>query len=134
MKLEKPDLYTLAEDGKTLVLRGCRCTRCDALSFPLTAYGCPACGADADAVREEPMPGSAKLLTFITIHQKLTPTITPPCVVGEAELANGTIQEIMLDGDETRFSDDMMVQAVPVQVTRGDETVIACRFAPLKGA
>ncbi|MGR3321575.1 MAG: hypothetical protein ACU0DK_06565 [Pseudooceanicola sp.] len=130
MNLEKPDLYKLDGEGGGLVLRAGRCTLCDALNFPMSPYGCQSCGAEADALREEEMPGEAQLLTFITIHQKLAPTITPPCVVGEARLANGRIMEVMLDGSEDRYADDMALRAVPVEVARGDETVIACRFAP----
>jgi len=129
-ELEKPDLYTLAEDGAHLVLRAARCGDCGALTFPKSPWGCTACGAEPGKVAEEPMSGTAELLTFITIHQKLTPTITPPCVVGEARLANGAIQEIMLAGDEAQYSDGMTIRAIPVEVTRGDKALIACRFAP----
>lgn len=130
MDLEKPDLYRLSEDGRTLVLRAARCGACQALTFPMSPYGCTACGASVDQVSEEPMDSAAQLLTFITIYQKLVPTITPPCVVGEARLANGAIQEIMLDGAEDRFADDMPIVAVPVEVARKDGPVIACRFVP----
>jgi uncharacterized protein len=130
LQLEKPDLYRLAEDGRTLVLRAARCGACDALTFPISPYGCTACGAPADRVREEAMTGAAQLLTFITIHQKLVPTITAPCVVGEARLANGAIQEIMLEGGEERFADDMEIVAVPVELARKDGPVIGCRFVP----
>ncbi len=130
MELEKPDLYKLAPDGASLILRAARCGACDALIFPASPYGCTACGAPPETLTEEEMPGTAHLLTFITIHQKLAPTITPPCVVGEARLANGSIQEIMLEGGEERFADGMDLRAVPVEVTRGEDTVIACRFVP----
>jgi uncharacterized OB-fold protein len=133
MDLEKPDLYTLSEDGRTLRLRGGRCAACGELSFPLTRYGCPKCGAEPEHVREEAMDGRARLLTFLTLHGKLTPTLPVPLVVGEAEIAPGMIEEIMLDGEEGRYRDDMMLQAVPVEITKGETTVIACRFAPAEG-
>ncbi|WP_375691985.1 hypothetical protein [Pseudooceanicola sp. LIPI14-2-Ac024] len=79
------------------------------------------------------MSSRAQLLTFITIHQKLAPGIVPPCVVGEARLANGAIHEVMLEGGADRFADDMAIEAVPVELTRGEATVIACRFAPVEG-
>ena len=133
MNLEKPDLYTLSDNGRTLVLRGGPCGQCGELSFPLTLYGCPRCGAEPEQVTEEAMDGTARLLTFLTLHTKLTPTLPVPLVVGEAEIAPGMIEEIMLVGDEDQYADDMMVQAVPVEITKGDTKVIACRFAPVEG-
>lgn len=133
MELEKPDLYRLADDPRRLTLRAGRCTDCGALIFPLSPYGCTACGADPSGLREEPMSGRAQLLTFITIHQKLAPGLTPPCVVGEARLANGEIHEIMLAGAGDLYADDMEVEAVATEITRGDTALIACRFAPVEG-
>lgn len=130
MQLEKPDLYTLGPDGQGLSLRADRCEACGTLNFPRSPYGCPACGAETGSLREEAMPGRAELLTFITIHQRLAPGIEPPCVVGEARLANGSIQEVMLEGAEDRFADEMAIEAVPVTVTRDGAELIACRFAP----
>lgn len=132
MDLEKPDLFNLSDDGQSIVLRGGKCSACDAAIFPISPYGCTSCGAEADAVNEVAMDGGAQLLTFITIHQKLSPSIIPPCVVGEARLANGAIQEVMLHGDEGQYRDDMMIRAIPVEITTGDGPVIACRFAPAK--
>lgn len=133
MELEKPDLYRLSDDGRTLVLRAGRCAACKELSFPLTRYGCPKCGAESDQVSEEVMDGRAQLLTFLTIHTKLIPGMAPPVVVGEAEIAPGMIEEIMLDGTEEQYSDGMMLQAVPVEITKGEATMIACRFVPAEG-
>ncbi|MDF1855141.1 hypothetical protein [Pseudooceanicola sp.] len=134
MELEKPDLFSLSSDGGLLDLRGGRCGACGDLNFPFGPYGCTACGAEPDRMSEEVMPGRAQLLTFITIHQKLAPGIVPPCVVGEARLANGSIQEVMLHGAEDQYRDEMMLQAIPVETKRGEDVVIACRFAPAKEA
>lgn len=79
------------------------------------------------------MEGRARLLTFLTLHSRLTPTLPVPLVVGEAEIAPGMIEEIMLVGEEGLYHDDMMVQAVPVEIAKGETTVIACRFAPAEG-
>lgn len=133
MDLEKPDLYCVASNGRTMVLRAGRCGACGGLSFPLTGYGCPKCGAEPSEVSEEGLDGTARLLTFLTLHTKLTPTLPVPLVVGEAEIAPGMITEIMLTGDEGQYHDGMIVQAVPVEITKGDATVIACRFAPVEG-
>jgi len=128
--LEKPDLYRLAEGGRTLELRFARCTACDAPSFPHSPYGCPRCGAPADALREEFRDGRATLLGFVTLHARLAPGIEPPQVVGEAEIAPGLIEEVMLAGDETDFTDGMAIRAIPHEVQREGGAVIACRFAP----
>lgn len=130
MELEKPDLYRLSSDAKTLTLRAGRCAVCRGLSFPLTHYGCPRCGAEPVEVREETLDGRATLLNFLTLHTRLTPTLPVPLVVGEAEIAPGMIQEIMLAGDQEQYHDKMVVQAVPVEITKDDAQVIACRFVP----
>ncbi|MGR3452640.1 Zn-ribbon domain-containing OB-fold protein [Pseudooceanicola sp.] len=128
--LEKPDLYELDGDGPALNLLFGRCAACDRLHFPRTRYGCPRCGARPEQVQSEPRPGRATLLTFITLHAKLAPGAVPPCVVGEAEIAPGTIEEIMLSGTEEAYRDGMTVVARAEAVERGGETVLACRFAP----
>ncbi|MCC5969201.1 MAG: hypothetical protein JJU15_04575 [Pararhodobacter sp.] len=133
MKLCKPDLYKLSDDGRTMLLRAARCSRCGGLSFPAANYGCPLCGAGPECCSEEALSGEARLLEFITIHGKVAPGITPPIVVGEAELAPGIIEEIELAVPEEALTLDMIVQAVPIPIERDEESVLACRFIP-KGA
>jgi uncharacterized protein len=130
VRLEKPDLYRLAPDGRTLRLRGARCRNCDGLSFPVVNYGCPLCGAPPEACNEEELGGEATLLEFITIHGKVAPGVNPPIVVGEAEIASGIVEEIELGVSEDQLRLGMTIQAVPVEIARGDERVVACRFVP----
>lgn len=133
MDLEKPDLYAVSENGRTLRLRMGRCGVCGGLSFPLTAYGCPKCAAEPEYMAEELLDGAARLLTFLTLHTRLTPTLPVPLVVGEAEIAPGMIEEVMLVGDESQYRDGMMVQAVPVELATAEGPVLGCRFAPVEG-
>lgn len=133
MELEKPDLCAPAPDGRRLELRAARCGTCHGLSFPKTDYGCPLCGAPAEAVAEERLDGRATLLSFATIHTKLAPTLSPPLTVGEAEIAPGIIEEVELTGGEG-LTVGMVIEAVAHEVERGGEPVIAIRFAPVAGA
>jgi hypothetical protein len=100
------------------------------LSFPAVNYGCPLCGAVPEACVEEELSGEATLLEFITIHGEVAPGVNPPIVVGEAEIAPGIVEEIELGVPEDRLQLGMTVQAAPVEIARGEETVIACRFMP----
>ena len=128
--LEKPDLYALDGPGPALNLIFGRCAACGELHFPRTGYGCPRCGARPDQVSSEQRAGQATLLTFITLHAKLAPGITPPCVVAEAEIAPGMIEEVMLSGGAEQYRDGMAIVARAEEVERNGETVLACRFAP----
>ncbi|MCA0873562.1 hypothetical protein LCL97_22245 [Seohaeicola saemankumensis] len=138
MELEKADLCAIGAgqgaNGPVLTLRAGMCGACRQLHFPITAYGCPRCGAEPGRVAEQALDGRATLLSFATIHSRLSPLITPPCVVGEAEIAPGLIEEIMLAGEESQYADGMAVRAVGVEITRGDTAVLACRFEPAEDA
>ncbi len=129
-ELEKPDLYALADDGRRLQLIMGHCTQCAKHHFPKTGYGCPNCGAVPEHVRSELGDGRATLLTFITLHAKLVPTLEVPCIVGEAQIADGMIEEVMLLGAAEQYRDGMALRAVAHEVTRGGRSVLACRFAP----
>ena len=134
MDLEKPDLCTLSAEtgtnGPRLTLNGGACGACDSVHFPITDFGCPTCGAAPDRVSPHALSGAATLLSFATIHTRLSPLITPPCVVGEAEVAHGIIEEVMLVGDESLYADGMAIRAVGVPVTRGEAEMMAVRFEP----
>ncbi len=132
-ELEKPDLYTLADDGRRLHLIMGHCGQCTKRHFPKTGYGCPECGAAPEHVKTEHGDGRATLLTFITLHAKLVPTLEVPCAVGEAQIAEGMIEEVMLLGEAEHYRDGMAIQAVAHEVTRGERRVLACRFAPAEG-
>ena len=128
--LEKQDLYELDGTGPGLKLIFGRCAACEELHFPRTGYGRPRCGARPEQVTAEARAGQATLQTFITLHAKLAPGITPPCVVGEAEIAPGMIEEVMLSGGAEQYRDGMAIVARAEEVERDGETRLACRFAP----
>jgi uncharacterized protein len=133
MEIDKADLYKRSPDGRCLRLRAMRCAQCDGLSFPLTHYGCPICAAPAERCAEEELSGRATLLSFITIHAKLAPGIEPPIVVGEAELAPGLIEEVMLGVDERLLAAGMSIEAVAQEVEVKGKSVVTCRFVPVEG-
>jgi hypothetical protein len=70
------------------------------------------------------------LLSFITLRAKLAPELEPPLIVGEAEIADGIVQEIIIAADEAELMPGMVLQAKPFPVQRENGTVISCRFTP----
>ncbi|WP_158966706.1 Zn-ribbon domain-containing OB-fold protein [Chachezhania sediminis] len=138
MKLEKPDLCAPGAGhgthGPRLVLKAGLCAACGQVHFPKTEFGCPRCGAAPDRVALHALDGAARLLAFATIHTRLSPLITPPCVVGEAEVAPGIVEEVMLVGDEMLYADGMALRAVGIPVARGDRQLMAIRFEPAEDA
>ena len=132
MEIDKPDLYQGSSDGRFLRLRGMRCRHCNGLSFPLSHYGCPICSAPAEDCAEEELSGRATLLSFITLHTKLAPGLEPPVVVGEAEIAPGLIEDVVLGVDEQSLAEGMTIQAVPHAVEVKGKSVVTCRFVPVE--
>lgn len=78
-------------------LRLGHCQACGAWNYPAESWGCRVCGASAESLRSEPLPGSAILRNAVTVHAELSPGLPVPCVVGEIELAPGLIEEALLD-------------------------------------
>lgn len=132
MKLEKPDLYRTVEAGDRLELRASRCGQCGRLSFPKIKYGCHVCGAEPSFSTEEALEGRARLLSFATLHAPLAPGLQVPLVVGEVEIADGIIEEVVIGCEEQHLKAGMLVQARPVAISRDGEQQIACRFMPLE--
>ncbi len=130
MDLEKPDLYRLSADGARVRLIVSRCSDCEGLMFPKAIYGCRCCGAAQERTREDELTGEATLISCVTVYQKLAPDLEPPFVVGEAEIAPGMVEEIMIDADEDALEVGAALVAVPRTVTRGGKDVVACRFVP----
>lgn len=130
LDLEKPTLYEREGQGPNLNLIFGQCAACNQLHFPKTGYGCPRCGARPELVSAITRPGRATLLSFVTLHARLTPTLAVPCVVGEAEIAPGLIDEIMLSGAAEQYHDGMTITAQAEQIERNGKTVLVCRFTP----
>lgn len=127
--LEKPSLYRLAEDGRSLRLLAVRCRDCDAISFPATVYGCRRCGADRGALDPVELSGAGTLKNFVTIHRDVMPGFAPPAIVGEVEIAPGVVEEVhLVETDEARLARGATVRAVAVAVARDGGEKLACRF------
>ena len=132
--LEKPQLYTVAPDGRSLHLLAARCDACRALTFPAGSYGCRVCGAAPDRLTAEKLSGRGILREFITVHLELVPGLKAPAVIGDVEIADGLIEEAVMGCTEAELACDIIVQAVPVEIGEGDKRRVACRFVPAGAA
>lgn len=128
--LEKPQLYELAPEGGTLRLLAARCSACGVLTFPAASYGCRGCGAAPDGLTRETLSGRGILREFITVHLELVPGLKAPAVIGDVEIADGLVEEVMMGCAEGDLALGMVVQAVPVEIGGGEERRLACRFVP----
>jgi uncharacterized OB-fold protein len=106
------------------------CSACGSYTFPSTSWGCRRCGqTPLDAV---PLPQSAKLINFVTLHAEIAPGLPVPCVIGELELAPGVVEEALIDvPDEVQLALGMTMQAVPLAAEQG---AAAWAFRPVDGA
>ena len=134
ISLEKPQLYELAREGGTLHLLVARCSACGVLTFPAASYGCRGCGAAPDGLTAEKLNGRGILREFITVHLELVPGLKAPVVIGDVEIADGLIEEVVMGCAEGDLVHDMVVQAVPVEIGDGNERRLACRFVPESAA
>lgn len=112
-------------------LRLGHCQACGAWNYPAESWGCRVCGAAADSLRAEPLPGPAILRNAVTVHAELAPGLPVPCVVGEIELAPGLIEEALLDvADEASLTLGAVVEPRHLGEAGGGSP---WRFAPVNG-
>lgn len=127
--LEKPTLYRLAPDGRSLRLLAARCRPCGSLSYPAGVYGCRRCGADESQLDPAELSGVGILKNFVTIHRDVMPGFPAPAIVGEVEIAPDLVEEVqLLETDESTLARGIAVRAVAVEIERDGRTVIGCRF------
>ncbi len=127
--LEKPGLYRLAADGRSLRLLAVRCRDCATTSFPATVYGCRRCGADITALDAVELSGAGTLRNFVTLHRDVMEGFPPPAIIGEVEIAPGLVEEVhLLETDETLLARGATVRAVAIEVERDGGRRLACRF------
>lgn len=89
------------------------CQRCGAHSYPANSWACRVCGAPADALLPVACAAAPRLCNFVTVFGDLVPGVPPPCVIGEVELADGVIEEALLDvADESGLVLGMALQPV----------------------
>ena len=132
--LEKPQLYELSPGNNTLALLAARCRDCGAITFPAASYGCRQCGAPPDRLAAEKLSGRGRLREFITVHLELVPGLKPPIVVGDVEIADGLVEEVVMGCPEGELAHEMFVQAVPIETGEGEQRKIVCRFIPAGAA
>ena len=84
MKPQRPTLYRLAADGRSLDFLFAPCPACRGLTFPANAPGCMHCGQPLDAVAPEVRPGGGTLLEYVTLHVPLAPGLPAPSIAGRA--------------------------------------------------
>lgn len=79
-------LWTTADPGRTVALRGSRCDRCGRIEFPSRTL-CPTCGSVAAAI---PLGPRARLRTVTSVlHPPPGSRVPVPYVVGVAEFPEG---------------------------------------------
>lgn len=103
-------------------------------------YGCPACGAPADAVAESSSTGHGRLAGFATVHAALSPERPTPFVVGNVKLDDGPFLTVVLDvAKEAELEIGQPMVARPVERTVGQEggsesRIVEWLFAPAREA
>ncbi len=95
-----PGLYRIDENPPSLL--GQRCAACGRLAFPPNPYGCEGCGAEADELMTEEIPGDGHLAAFATVHLHPGNDIETPFTVGTVVLDAGPAVRATL----TRATDD----------------------------
>ncbi len=132
MELQKPSLYELAADGRSLNLLAAVCDDCGYTNFPANDYGCLQCGAEGGRLRRTRLSGKGVLRNFVTLHQPLA-GVTAPAVVGEVEIAENVIVEVLIKCDsESALRTGLAVQAVAEPETNAGQSKLTCRFVPVE--
>lgn len=117
----------MSEDGKTLDLLFGKCAACGGLSFPANAYGCATCGEpDLETIA---VPGCGKLLAFTTLYAPPLPSIELPQGVGEIEIADGIVEEAMVDAHGVEMTPGLELIAMP-KPTKDDPEKFDLVFVP----
>jgi|SRR5690625_1619112 len=110
------------------------CQECNTVNFPANVYGCRRCGAARERLEVSARPGRGVLRTFVTIHKPLVPGLAAPAVVGEVELAEGIVEEVVIQCDDPNaLRPGMTLRAVAHEEVHEGETRLGCRFVPLEG-
>jgi len=111
------------EQGHGQALKLAHCKHCGAYSFPADSYGCRVCGSYAAELEESDLPGSPVLVNFVTMHAELSADLDVPCVIGEAQLAPGVIEEAIIDvDDEEQLQIGMALEPVAATLKSGKPT------------
>lgn len=132
MKPQRPSLYRLAADGRSLDFLFAQCPACHALSFPANAPGCMHCGHAIDATdtaTQVARPGGGTLLEYVTLHVPLVPGMAAPSIAGDIRIAEQVVEEgVIAVADERALRPGMALRAVAVPLASGDS--YGCAFVP----
>lgn len=132
MKPQRPSLYRLAADGRSLDFLFAQCPACHALSFPANAPGCMHCGHAIDATdtaTQVARPGGGTLLEYVTLHVPLVPGMPAPSIAGDIRIAEQVVEEgVVAVTDESALRPGMALRAVAVPLASGDS--YGCAFVP----
>jgi uncharacterized OB-fold protein len=131
MKPQRPSLYRLAADGRSLDFLFAQCPACNALSFPANAPGCMHCGHPIDEAAQVVRPGGGTLLEYVTLHVALVPGMPAPSIAGDIRIAEQVVEEgVIAVDDESALHPGMALRAVAMPLASGDS--YGCRFVPAK--
>jgi uncharacterized OB-fold protein len=133
MKPQRPSLYRLAADGRSLDFLFAQCPACHALSFPANAPGCMHCGHPTDETAQVARPGGGTLLEYVTLHVPLVAGMPAPSIAGDIRIAPQVVEEgVIAVGDERALRPGMALRAVAVPLACGDS--YGCAFVPAQEA
>jgi uncharacterized OB-fold protein len=131
MKPQRPSLYRLAADGRSLDFLFAQCPACNALSFPANAPGCMHCGHPIDEAAQVVRPGGGTLLEYVTLHVALVPGMPAPSIAGDIRIAEQVVEEgVIAVDDESALHPGMALRAVAMPLASGDS--YGCHFVPAK--
>ena len=129
LKPQRPSLYRLAADGRSLDFFFAHCPACQGLSFPANAPGCMHCGHPTDAAMQVVRPGEGTLLEYVTLHVPLVPGMQAPSIAGDIRIAEQVVEEgVIAVDDESRLQPGMALRAVAVPLAATD--TYGCQFVP----
>ncbi|CAA2109379.1 Zn-ribbon domain-containing OB-fold protein [Variovorax paradoxus] len=129
MTPQRPSLYRLAADGRSLDFLFAQCPACHALSFPANAPGCMHCGHPAGDNAPVARPGGGTLLEYVTLHVPLVPGMPAPSIAGDIRIAPQVVEEgVIAVNDEGMLSPGMALRAVAVPLAGGER--YGCAFVP----
>lgn len=121
-------------DGNGIFLIGAKCGACGAVSFPLIAYGCPACGAAPSVLERHRLCGRGTVECAVTVHVSLSPALCPPRVIGRVRLEEGPEVEAALEfpiGHSAAFGSPVQIILAAASDASGSDPRLA--FAPVLG-
>ncbi len=131
MKMLKPGLYALADDG-SVFLKGSRCS-CGHTFFPPQRYGCERCGR-TDAVPAT-LRGRGKLAASAVVHIHSRPGRKAPFAICTVKLEDGPVVRALLAGSPDGLCPGTTMTAILTSISLEDGNKgLDLRFAAEMGA